>query len=200
MKSRSHHIGRSRRESGFTLIELLVVISIIGLLSSIIFASLRGAREKAKAAHVMSTAYALKQASELYYSQMGFYPPDVGRGWDPGFIKPLPWNPDTGATAIPACAYCPPNWDSIVQARWDGPYLPQWPQTTPWNGKYDFNYWPVGAERYGCSVPPGAYIGVQRDYADENPISAAAEQTMLDLHADFDGCLNGESQVILFRL
>jgi len=36
------------RENGFTLIELLVVISIISLLSSIVFASVNSARTKAR--------------------------------------------------------------------------------------------------------------------------------------------------------
>lgn len=185
---------------GFTLIELLVVISIIGLLSSIVFASLQNAREKGKVARAVGDAEALKKAVEFYNNDIGFYPPDVGRGWDPGFLKPLPWNPDTGATSIPSCGHCPPNWVDIVQQRWGGPYLASWPSFTPWNGKYDYNYWAAGASRYGCFVPAGVYIGVQRDYADVNPISQVAEQLMLDQKIDFDGCLNGEAQLIMFRL
>lgn len=39
-----------REENGFTLIELMVVISIIGMLSSVVFASLSAARDKANVA------------------------------------------------------------------------------------------------------------------------------------------------------
>ena len=189
-----------KRTPGFTLIELLVVISIISLLSSIVLVSVNSAREKGRVAQAISNADAMRQAVELYNDQMGFYPPDTGRGWDPGLTKALPWNPDTGATTIPACGQCPTGWDTIVQQRWNGSYLASWPTLTPWNGKYDYNYWPDGASRYGCNVPPGVYIGIQRDYADVNPISAAAEQLMLDQHMDADGCLNGEAQILLFRL
>jgi prepilin-type N-terminal cleavage/methylation domain-containing protein len=44
-----------RSKRGFTLIELLVVISIIGLLSSIVFASLTGARARARIANVQGS-------------------------------------------------------------------------------------------------------------------------------------------------
>jgi general secretion pathway protein G len=84
------------KEKGFTLIELLVVIGIIGLIASITLASLRDSREKGKAANAGGTARNLRLATELYYANMGFYPPDVNRGWDPGFTHPLPFNPDTG--------------------------------------------------------------------------------------------------------
>lgn len=189
-----------KNKTGFTLIELLVVISIISLLFSMVFVGLRTAREKGKVGSVVSNADALRKATELYCHDMGFYPPDLGRGWDPGFLKPLPWNPDTGATTIPSCDHCPTNWDQIVQERWDGPYLNLWPYFTPWKGKYDYNYWPTGATRYGCSIPSGIYIGIQRDYADENPISSTAEQIMIDRGIDFDGCLNGETQLVLVPL
>lgn len=115
--------GPVKPSHGFTLIEFLVVISIISLLSSVVFAATNRARERSYYGTILSNIQALKLAPELYFDDIGFYPPDVGREWDPGFMQPLPFNPDTGASSIPACSWCPPGWDSIATARWRGPYL-----------------------------------------------------------------------------
>lgn len=52
---------------GFTLIELLVVIAIIGILSSVVLASLNTARGKGANAAVKSNLNNLRAAAELYY-------------------------------------------------------------------------------------------------------------------------------------
>ena len=52
---------------GFTLIELLVVIAIIGILSSVVLASLNSAREKGRDARRASDLKQLQLALELYY-------------------------------------------------------------------------------------------------------------------------------------
>lgn len=61
-------------KKGFTLIELLVVIAIIGLLSSVVMASLNAARVSARDAKRASEVRQLKTALELYYDSNGFYP------------------------------------------------------------------------------------------------------------------------------
>lgn len=191
-----------RRAQAFTLIELLVVISVIGLLASVVLIALNSAREKARVAAVALTQRQLQKAVELYFDQMGFYPPDVGRGWDPGFAKPLPYNLDNGLDCnvspadCPVCGQCPADWITRVQANWRGPYA-VWPATTPWNGEYDYNYWAAGTDRYGCLVSPGIYVGAQGDYANANTIPPGAEQELLNKQLDSDGCLNGESQMAL---
>lgn len=187
-------------KEGYTLIEILVVITIIGILSAVGFVAVSGGIEKARITQATQNAENLKAATELYFRDLGFYPPDTNRGADPGFTQSLPYFPDGAqGTAISSDAHCPANWQEIVAEEWGGPYLPKWPISTPWGGKYDYNYWGSGGEHYGCAVPAGIYAGIQRDYNDQNPIPPASEQKMLDLGYDKDGCLNGEAQLLLIK-
>ncbi len=194
-----------KKQKGFTIIELLVVIAIVGLLASIVLIGVKNAREKARSAVALSNQRQLQKAIELYYDDMGFYPPDVDRGWDPGISKSLPYNLDLGKNCAtnpadcPVCNTCPANWTSQVQIKWHGPYVAVWPNTAPWGGKYDFNNWNATTTRYGCDVPPGIYIGTQRNYDDSNPIPVEAEKLFLSQQLDADNCLNGESQLQLIK-
>jgi len=59
---------KNSQNKGFTLIELLVVIAIIGILSSVVLASLTTARTKGQAAAVQSELSNMRAQAELYYS------------------------------------------------------------------------------------------------------------------------------------
>lgn len=200
-----------KRDHGFTIIEILVVIAIIGILAAIIIASVGGSRQSARVAAAGQQQRQLVRAVELYATDMGFYPPDVNRGWDPGFSSPLPSNPDVGTSDPPTgpyaaagtnCSHCPSDWQDIIATNWRGPYLPAWPRYTPWQGKYDYNYWASAANRPGgCVVPAGVWIGVEAHYDGVNGIiPAEAEQTMIDQRSDGDGCINGEANLRLHGL
>lgn len=52
---------------GFTLIELLVVIAVVGLLSSIILASLTSARNKSINSTIINNMQSVRSTAELYY-------------------------------------------------------------------------------------------------------------------------------------
>lgn len=66
-------MNKIKNKKGFTLIELLVVIAIIGLLSSVVLASLNTARAKGRDARRMSDLHNIQLALELYYDKYGTY-------------------------------------------------------------------------------------------------------------------------------
>lgn len=95
---------------GFTLIELLVVIAIIGLLASVVLASVNVARAKARDAKRLADLHEIEKALQFYYDDHGVYPPvtyDSGSlaGWEvstrgnfletlaPSYISQVPIDP-----------------------------------------------------------------------------------------------------------
>ncbi len=66
-----------KKQQGFTLIELLVVIAIIGILSSVVIASLNSARAKSRDAKRMQEIQQIHTALEMYTNDHGVAP-DLG--------------------------------------------------------------------------------------------------------------------------
>ena len=78
MKKHIKHLnnmnGSRNSASGFTLIELLVVVAIIGILSSVVLASLNSARDKARVVRAASDLKQLNLALFMYLDNNGVYP------------------------------------------------------------------------------------------------------------------------------
>lgn len=66
---------KARLSRGFTLIELLVVIAIIGVLASIVLASLNNARIKSRDARRITDIKQIQLALELFFDSNNGYPP-----------------------------------------------------------------------------------------------------------------------------
>ena len=67
-----------KKNKGFTLIELLVVIAIIGVLASVVLASLNTARNKGADASIKSGLANMRAQAEIYY--------DVNSGYTAGVL------------------------------------------------------------------------------------------------------------------
>lgn len=87
-----------KAKRGFTLIELLVVIAIIGVLASIVLASLNTARTKSRDARRIADAKQIQLALELYFdANSGQYPANTGL-LAPTYIPVVPTDPTGGTT------------------------------------------------------------------------------------------------------
>jgi prepilin-type N-terminal cleavage/methylation domain-containing protein len=78
---------------GFTLIELLVVIAIIGILTSIILASLSGAKSSARDAKRISDIKNIQTSLSLYYNDNLQYPLILST-LVPAYMPVMPKDPD----------------------------------------------------------------------------------------------------------
>lgn len=81
---------------GFTLIELLVVIAIIGLLSTIVVASLSTVRKKARDTKRVADIKSLQLAMEMYFDSNRQYPTTLA-ALTASYIPSLPKDPISNA-------------------------------------------------------------------------------------------------------
>jgi prepilin-type N-terminal cleavage/methylation domain-containing protein len=124
---------------GFTLIELLVVIAIIGILSSVVLASLATARQKARDATRISDIKNIQLALELYYD---------GKQQYPGQILDTVADADTlfNSAAWTTTTFIPT-------------YIPNLPNDPSAAGEPDYAYAYIGVNAGTGLVCNGAFVG-----------------------------------------
>ncbi len=106
---------KTSKGKGFTLIELLLVIAIIGLLTSIVFVSMGGAKAAARDAERKVEVDSIRKALAVYYTENGEYPPS--EGW----ISLEQDAEDNGLVSTALAEYLPtmpedPNWGEIKES------------------------------------------------------------------------------------
>jgi len=99
----------SKGNRGFTLIELLVVIAIIGILSSVVLASLNTARAKGSDAAIKADIAGVRAAAEIVYDNLG----------NTYGVQAFSTSCDTIAVASPATLV---SNDTTIQAQIDDAY------------------------------------------------------------------------------
>lgn len=133
------------KQKGFTLIELMVVMSIIALLSSIIFASIKTVRENALITKTVSEMKSLQNAVELYKNNFGYYPDERnGDLSEPGilYIEEDSYNPGWGNNLTGGGGYMSIIKDYLVDNKYiaTAPHAPNYPNNCQENACVDNGY------------------------------------------------------------
>jgi prepilin-type N-terminal cleavage/methylation domain-containing protein len=190
-------------KNGFTLIELMTVIAIITTLSMAGLFTYAQVYNRSRVTEAIGKVQEISEAVEAYNADVGFYPPDAkppntNPGQSPGLTVPI-------VSCDPAVRTCPAGWNPAAADRspfsgglgkWNGPYLQgsisAFP-STPWKGKYEYDYFINSFSVAGCTYPAGVYIAILP------PIPPEAEQAMIKQGFDSSVCpaVNGEVRHII---
>ena len=99
---------QKRTQSAFTLVELLVVISIIGILSAIVLASVAKAKSQSRDGKRITDVKQLQLAIGLYYDANNKYPANITSSTlAPAYISVVPIDPSSAPGNLIAYDFVP---------------------------------------------------------------------------------------------
>jgi len=181
------YMRHTHNKAGFTLIELLVVIAIIGILSSVVLASLNSARTKSRDARRLSDMKQVQLALELYYDSNNAYPGPWVTTWGEGGCSWDSSGRDTDNDGKP--------WLEPLSDQGFIPTVPLDPQNTGDCGAPSYAYYRYGAGSYSCDLSRGAYfvLGVRdmETSARPHPSSPGFSCSGRDWQTEFDWVVGG---------
>jgi prepilin-type N-terminal cleavage/methylation domain-containing protein len=107
---------QNNKNSGLTLVELMVVITIIGLLSAIVYANFGDVRKQARDKVRMTDLKEIQLALELYKSQNSQYPTGLSSLVTEGFLPVVPSDPSGSAYSVDTNASRYKVWTTHVES------------------------------------------------------------------------------------
>lgn len=104
---------RTRRSSshGFTLVEIMIVVVIIGLLAALAIPAYARVQRASKNSRTVNDFRVFSQAFEIYCTQNGFWPNNVGAGIVPSLPIPMTGDFRTETWQSPTAIGGQWNWD-----------------------------------------------------------------------------------------
>lgn len=163
---------------GFTLIELLVVIAIIGILASIVMASVNVARDKGMYAAAQMELDSLKTAFFQLYSDTGVYPNGT-----PSYCRIVAGGNEIDLSSANVGIVA----NGAGWSGWQGPYMPE--VTDPWGNPYYLD------EDYQCLAATKGCQGVDEPGNDSSVIVSCGPNGALN-----NGSCAYDADNIVYRL
>lgn len=173
-------MSKRLQAKGFTLIELLVVIAIIGLLASIILASLNTAQQKGRDARRISDLKEVQLALELFYDSTGNYPiqgsalsatpsaSSLPSGLAPTYISQLPTDPSQPSSGSSAYYYQYESLDSTGLAACSSGSCPEYVLVAHLEAGANSSTWVGASGALATICPSGGGSSSPYDYCVHN--------------------------------
>jgi len=169
------YISCAKKQIGFTLIEILVVVAIIGILASVVLASLGDSRELAQVRKAQADMRNIHTAMEVLFNDTGLYPHQQERYCPPRSAGGNEVDLSLPSTGLVGNDGSYPNWS--------GPYVTS--VIDPWGNPYFFD------EDYYCLSNTIGCNGIQDSDLDSSVLVSCGPNNARGINPALPGYSNG---------